>query len=70
MSQTCQLKIFLLRTLFSILALALIFPVLLSAKPPVDYDIVYVRAARAGDTERIPLPEVKDPTQMAPGAQT
>jgi hypothetical protein len=33
----------------------------------VNYDIVYVRAPRYGDTNNTNWPEVKDPTQMEPG---
>jgi hypothetical protein len=38
------------------------------AMSPVDYDIVYVRAPRAGDATRVSLPEVKDPILIRPGA--
>lgn len=38
------------------------------AVSPVDYDIVYVRARRAGDQTRVGLPEVMDPIRMEPGA--
>ena len=43
-------------------------PLRLAAQSPVNYDIVYVRAKRAGDTTRVSLPEVKDPIQIEPGA--
>lgn len=39
-----------------------------AAQTPVSYDIVYVRASRAGNTTRIAMPEVKDPINMEPGA--
>ncbi|MBC8289306.1 MAG: hypothetical protein H8E37_03215 [Planctomycetes bacterium] len=36
--------------------------------PTVDYDIVYVRAPRYGDSKPTRWTEVKDPIQMEPGA--
>ena len=54
---------------FSSISIVLwVFPLCLAAQSPVNYDIVYVRAKRAGDTTRVALPEVKDPIQMEPGA--
>ncbi len=45
-----------------------VLPLCAPAQSPVNYDIVYVRAKRAGDTTRVSMPEVKDPIQMEPGA--
>lgn len=50
-----------------ILQLILVSP-LIAQQPVVDYDIVYVRAPRFGDTQYARLPEVFDPIKIEPGA--
>lgn len=56
------------RTAVINLILLWVFPLCLTAQSPVNYDIVYVRVKRSGDTTRVALPEVKDPIQIEPGA--
>ncbi len=50
-----------------LLQLALVVP-LYGQQPVVDYDIVYVRAPRSGDSQYARLPEVFDPIRIEPGA--
>ncbi len=58
-----------LTLLLSIISSSSLLPMLPWAHAAVvDYDIVYVRAPRHGDTVRSFLPEFKNPTNMEPGS--
>ena len=52
----------------AVLFAALLSPLFDAMAAPVNYDIVYVRAPRYGDTTIADWPEVINPTKMEPGA--
>jgi hypothetical protein len=50
-----------------VVSLIAIVPSSPSTRPTVDYDIVYVRVKRTGDSQAVSLPEVFDPFRIPPG---